>query len=179
MADCVQGRHDDVRGCHLVCLHFDLRHLGLPWRPFPTDGHLHRDGAQSPRDPRACSQDTLSFTQVRINEKEKLLLPRGGETKYTSTVRLPQAEVNMATIRGRPRPRPTYLVINDGYVGCSGQGHGRDPSDVLAQLCSHFQPTVPRQGPENGINQIPLWEEEATHVLLFRQQSRHSRQCSP
>lgn len=31
MADRVQGWHNDIRGCHLVCLHFNLRYLGLPW----------------------------------------------------------------------------------------------------------------------------------------------------
>lgn len=66
MADCVQGRHDDVWGRHLVGLHFNLRHLGLPRRPLSTDGHLHREtGKQSPRGPRASSQDTLSFTQIK------------------------------------------------------------------------------------------------------------------
>lgn len=46
VADGVQSWHHDVRGRHLVRLHFDLRHLGLPRGPFSTDGHLHRDGVR-------------------------------------------------------------------------------------------------------------------------------------
>lgn len=49
-----------------------------------------------------------------------------------------------------------YFIINDGNVGCSRQWHSGNPPDVLAQLCSHFQPAVSRQGPEDGINQIAL-----------------------
>lgn len=63
--------------------------------------------------------------------------------------------------RSMAAPPPcTYFIINDGYVGGSGQGYGCDPPDVFAQLCSHFQPTVSGQGPEDGINQIPLVKEE-------------------
>lgn len=65
VADSVQSWHDDVGGRHLVRFHFNLRHLGLPWRPLSADGHLHpENGRRSLWDPHTTSlTDSLVFTQ--------------------------------------------------------------------------------------------------------------------
>lgn len=74
----------------------------------------------------------------------------------------------MARSRGRrPRPPSPHLVIDDWYVGCGRQRHRCDSSDVFTQLCSHFQPTVSRQGPEYGINQIPLLKEKIKPIFKY------------
>ena len=44
VADSVQSGHHHVWGGHLVRLHLNLWHLGLPRRPLSTDGHLQTGG---------------------------------------------------------------------------------------------------------------------------------------
>jgi len=50
-----------------------------------------------------------------------------------------------------------YLVVDDGDVGRGGQRHSGDAADVLPQLASDLQTAVAGEGPEHGVDQVPLW----------------------
>lgn len=52
--------------------------------------------------------------------------------------------------------RAAHLVVDDWHVGSRGEGHSGDAADVLAKLRPDLQSAVSGEGPEHGVDQVPL-----------------------
>lgn len=119
VADGVQGRHDDVRGRHLVGLHFDLRHLGLPRRPLSTDGHLDTEmglSLQGPRPSLPQKSGPLRYSAFLVPHKTKRMRCFCEMGRQNQSSRRGGSGVNQTNTARREgeggRRRPTRLLRN-------------------------------------------------------------------
>ena len=126
MANSVQGGNHNIRGCYLVGLYFNLGHLALPGLPLTRDAHLQIQSKRHNSHLTAVVFFGLFFFFFYSRQ-----------CSITVTKKL-------------------YLVVDDGDIRCSREGHSGDATDVLSQLSPYLQPPVTREGPQHSVDQIFL-----------------------